>query len=339
MSNVRLAVLGAGGIAHTYHLPALQHISGAEVRVIADEVPCRAAKAAAAWGIPAWSDDPFAALVSKEIDAALILTRNDTHAPLTLAAAQAGKHVLVQKPMARSVEECEAMIAACREGGVKLMVSFMHRFLPEVEQARAYLRQGWLGEIHSVHIRNASGATSTIAPWFFERGRVGGGALMDIGVHGIDLVRFLIGEIEEIVWAELRRTRDEVECRGQVVRPDNEDWALAVYRCAAARVVHEVSWHHRTQADRFTMTIYAQRGSMLLRCGPGDLAISCDRLGAGWHTPPLPGGVLGANLHQRFIDAIRLGTEPDPGGTEGLRAVALAQEIYSRTGYYRSEEV
>ncbi|MBL8792434.1 MAG: Gfo/Idh/MocA family oxidoreductase [Planctomycetia bacterium] len=140
-------------------------------------------------------------LADPEIDAVYIATPVRLHLPQTLAAAAAGKHVLVEKPMARTTAECDAMIAACRAHGVRLGVAYYRRFYPLVARLKELLAVGEIGRLLSV-----SAVTATpldMAPgeegyWRVLPEESGGGALMDIGSHRIDLMLDLCGDIADV---------------------------------------------------------------------------------------------------------------------------------------------
>src|SRR5690606_37582095 len=114
------------------------------------------------------------------------------------------------------------IIAAAARSAGKLTVSFMHRYFPEVAWLRGMLEQGRLGQIHSVRIRNATPGADW-NDWFFKRGSVSGGVVMQLGVHGIDLCQHLFGPIEHVA-AEMTTARPErILADGRVVRSELED--------------------------------------------------------------------------------------------------------------------
>ena len=128
-----------------------------------------------------------------DIDAAVVATPNALHAPQSIALLESGTHVLVEKPMATSVAECDAMIEASAAGAASLMVAHCWRFHPDVQAMRARIQTGELGEIVKTR---GYGVHAGWGPsgWFTERALAGGGALPDMGVHAIDTVRYLLGD-------------------------------------------------------------------------------------------------------------------------------------------------
>jgi predicted dehydrogenase len=139
-------------------------------------------------------------LADQDVDAVYIATPVNQHHPQAVAAASAGKHVLVEKPMAMSVTECTRMIAACQEAGVRLGVAYYRRFYPIAHRIKEILASGEIGRVMSV-----AAVTSTAIPmdtsqdggWRAVGAEAGGGALMDIGSHRIELFLDLFGEIAE----------------------------------------------------------------------------------------------------------------------------------------------
>ncbi|MBK7470149.1 MAG: Gfo/Idh/MocA family oxidoreductase [Betaproteobacteria bacterium] len=163
--------------------------------------------------------------------------------------------------------------AAANAAGVHLQVSFMHRYFEEVVRARALLAEGAIGRPYSLRLRNATPGPDWGA-WFYSKARVGGGVVMQLGVHGIDLLRHLCGEIDALsAHTALLRT-ERALADGTLVHPDNEDHALALYRLASGAIAsHEMSMSEVAGCDRFTLEIYGERGTIWLRSGRGPLAL------------------------------------------------------------------
>ncbi|MBC8443117.1 Gfo/Idh/MocA family oxidoreductase, partial [PVC group bacterium] len=121
-----------------------------------------------------------------------------THMPLTLAAARAGKHVLCEKPMAMDVSECCRMIDACEEAGVKLMVAFMSRFHTPFRRLKEHIEAGVLGRVVACRCRWGFHYPPQPGLWRQDPALGGGGPLMDVGSHALDLLRFWLGEVDEV---------------------------------------------------------------------------------------------------------------------------------------------
>ncbi len=183
------------------HAAALRDLA-ADIEVVAAYSPTadRRAAFAAAWPEFPTTDRLEAALTGAGVDAVLILTPPNTHLDLVRAAAAAGKHVLLEKPLEIAIHPAEALVAACDRAGVTLGVVLQHRFRPAAERLRALLDAGALGEVH--------GASASIRLWrpqsyYDEPGRGtlardGGGVLLTQGIHTLDLLLSLAGPVAEV---------------------------------------------------------------------------------------------------------------------------------------------
>ncbi len=336
---VGIGMIGAGSISE-YHLAGLAAAGGAEVRILMGRTPDRVAALARRFGIPDVTFDYHAVLDRRDVEAVVIATPDDTHEEIAVAAAGAGKSILLQKPMARSPAECRRIIAAARMAGVHLQVSFMHRYFEEVVRVRELLEAGKLGPVFTVRIRNATPGPDW-RDWFFSRKRVGGGVVVQLGVHGIDLCRHVIGEIE-VVGATLALLRQErILANGGTARPDNEDHALAVYRFQGGPLgSHEMSWSEVQGCDRFRFEIYCAEGTAWLRTEKGPLALYAPGLtgSRGWFIPELSSCPMGQRQHAHWLDILRDRIPPDRTAEDGLATLLVAEAIY-RSAASRREEL
>jgi predicted dehydrogenase len=336
--RIGVGIIGAGGIARTYHVPALLSLPQALITAICSRTLADAEQLGARAGTAWTGTDPEALLARSDVEAVLILTPNYTHLEMVRLAAAARKPMLLQKPMGRTASECREMIAAAAATRTPLVLSFMHRYLPEVQQARRFISEGLIGAVQTVRVRNAPGSTSTIRDWFYSRELVGGGCALDIGVHGIDLLRYLVGEVEEVLSATIRTFRAEVEAGGRRIRPDNEDFAIATYRLAGGALAsHEISWSHRSPVDRFSLEIYGSEGSLVLRTGLGPLAVFSSKFGPDWVVPRLTDPPMGEAHHRAFLAAARGEGPAEPSGADGLRAVQVVESLYKQASRGESE--
>lgn len=322
--RVRVGMIGAGFISD-YHLAGLQ-AAGASVTSIFSRSGETARDKAQQYGIPHTCDDVSELLDRDDIDAVVIATPDFTHEALAIDAARAGKAILLQKPMARSSSEARRIITAAREGGVPLVVSFMHRYFEEVEQLRELLTINTLGSVHAVRHRNATPGADW-ASWFYDS-NASGGVVMQLGVHGIDLLRQLFGEIEAVK-AVTQTSKPERELAdGAVVRSDNEDLATALYRFASGLIAtHEMSYLEVAGTDRFRTEVYGDRGTAWLRTERGRLAIATGDDGA-WRTPELPDERVGERHHRHVLAMLRGDAPIDQSAQDGLASLLVAEAIY-----------
>ncbi|HET6521139.1 MAG TPA: Gfo/Idh/MocA family oxidoreductase [Geminicoccaceae bacterium] len=338
--TVRVGVIGAGLIS-AYHLAGLAAAGGAEVRVLAARSTARAGPLAGRFGVPEVATDWRAVLERPDIDAVVIATPDNTHEEMAVAAARAGKAVLLQKPMAMSSAGCQRIIAAARAAGVDLQVSWMHRHFEAVVHARELLASGRLGPVHHVRIRNATAGPHE--PWFFDRARVAGGVVMQLGVHGIDLVRHLFGEIGAVSATAATVRPERTFPGGLRVACELEDEAHAVYRFAAGGVLggHEMSFNEARGTDRFRLEVYGAEGTLLLRTSRGPLAVFAPRAtgAAGWFVPELPQRAFGERHHARWLDIVRGRVPSDPTAADALAGTLVAEAVYRSAASRREETV
>jgi len=191
MNPIRIGVIGTGSISECHLVPYSSNPQ-AVITAICDVNEERARQVADKYGANQVYTDYRELLANPNIDAVSICTWNNTHAPISIAALQAGKHVLVEKPLARTVEEALQIEQAVRESGKLLQVGFVRRYDPNIQMLRQFVDNGEFGELYYAkastirRIGNPGG-------WFADVERSGGGPLIDIGVHVIDLCWYLMG--------------------------------------------------------------------------------------------------------------------------------------------------
>ncbi len=331
MTGVGIALIGAGSIAE-FHLGGLAAVPDAHVVVVASRTLAPARAVADRHSVPEVTTDWAAAMSRPDVSAVVVTTPDDTHEAIADAALRAGRHVLLQKPMAPTAEACRRILAAARASGHDVQVSFMHRHFEEVAAARRLIDAGAIGRVMSVRLRNATPGPDW-GDWFFKRDRVGGGVVMQLGVHGIDLVCHLFGAIQAVsartaTLVGERRLRD-----GHVVAVENPDTALAVYEIASGPLVnHEMSMIETAGTDRFRMEIYGTAGTIWLRSERGTLAVA--RQGVdGWDVPAMPQVPMGQRLHQQWIDGIVGRTPPARTAADALHGILVAEAIARSAGH------
>jgi len=176
----------------------LQTLADVELVGVADEDAARGRAFAERFAIRSF--DSAEALLAEGLDGVIICSANRQHRGLTELAAQHTRHILCEKPIATTLADAEAMIAACAQTGTKLQIAFPVRFAPPVQRLRALLQSGALGRIYSLKTTNHG---TMPGGWFIDRELAGGGAVIDHTVHVIDLLRwFFAAEVTE-VYAEI----------------------------------------------------------------------------------------------------------------------------------------
>ncbi len=197
MEEVRVAIVGCGliGGKRAKSIAALGH----SVVATADAVPDRAAALAKAYPGCVSSGDWREVVIRDDVDAVIVATINDSLASITLGAVRAGKHVLVEKPAARSADELRPVAAAAKSAGVAVRVGFNHRFHPALRKARELVDAGACGPLMFVRGRYGHGGrVGYDREWRADAALAGGGELLDQGVHLIDLTRWFLGDVEAV---------------------------------------------------------------------------------------------------------------------------------------------
>lgn len=211
--NVRYGILGFGRFAERTIAPAFRASPNAELIGIQKRSLNEAQEKSKSLSIPLAFDSAEKLVSHPEIDAVFIVSANALHCPETLAAARAGKHVLVEKPMGVNVAECRMMIDACRRNGVKLMVGHMVRFSPLIRRMKEIIRSGALGPIVLAKSEFIYDSRLTHRSWLFDTTVAGGGPVFDVGVHCLDTMRFLLDD--EVVstksQTDFRRSENRTE--------------------------------------------------------------------------------------------------------------------------------
>jgi 1,5-anhydro-D-fructose reductase (1,5-anhydro-D-mannitol-forming) len=191
---LRFGILGFGAFAERAILPALQQCPVATPVALQKRSRAEAAEKAKAHGIPHACASAEELCALPDVEAVFIVSANAAHCAETVTAARAGKHVLVEKPMACTVHEAETMIAACAEHHVQLMVGHMIRFSPMVQRMREIVKSGALGQIVFARADFVYDGRMSKRTWLLDRGVAGGGPVFDVGVHCLDTLRYVLDD-------------------------------------------------------------------------------------------------------------------------------------------------
>ena len=235
MSRVRIGIVGSRFQADCIAASVRAIPDEAEVVAVASPTPGHAADFARRHGVPAayadWRDllrDPAVELVS-------VTAPNDVHAEIAIAAARAGKHVVCEKPLCVTLEEADAMLDACERAGVLLLYAEELFFAPKYAKAKQMADEGAFGRVHLV--KQSEKHSGPHADWFWDVARSGGGALMDLGCHGIAFCWWFLGRPNvKSVYAQL-----STQVHGARTRGDDEALAIIEFEGGAVGVV-ESSW-------------------------------------------------------------------------------------------------
>lgn len=325
MARIKVGIIGCGSIAKYRHIP--EHAMNENVEIVAfcDVVAARAHAFADQYNAKAYVDYTEL-LENEEIDAVSVCTPNSLHAPVSIAALKAGKHVLCEKPMATSSEEAEAMIAAANENGKKLMIGHNQRFVASHAKARSIIESGALGKIYSFRTAFGHGGPEQWSAdgehsWFFDKERAFIGAMGDLGVHKTDLLRFLIGEefVEAAAFVETSAKANSTV----------DDNAVCILKSESGIIGTLVaSWSYNGGEDNSTV-FYAENGIMRIEDDPDYSLIidykngNSERHSLGAIQSNEEGKQTDTHVIAHFINSIMEDKTPPVCGNEGKKSLEV----------------
>ena len=262
---IHVGVIGCGKIAQVRHLPEYADNEEAQIDGVYDLNPERAKEIAEKYGARSYSSYEEL-LENPEIGAVSVCVANDAHAEITIAALKAGKHVLCEKPMAVTLDQCNAMVETARACGKYLMIGHNQRLAKAHRMAKKLLEKGEIGNILTfktsfAHSGPENWAIDRNNMWFFDKNKSAFGAMADLGIHKTDLIQFLTGQKVSEVSAVIT-TLDKRDSSGQLIGVD--DNAICIYKMDRGTVgTMTASWTCYGPEDNSTI-LYGTDGVM--RC-------------------------------------------------------------------------
>jgi predicted dehydrogenase len=319
-----------------HHAAAYARHPSCTVAAVADADPDRLAQVADEFSVPARYRDGAEMLASEDLDLVSIATPNKYHCPLTLAALERGVHVLTEKPMGLDVHEAERMRAAAAAGGLNLMVNFSYRFSRMSFALKKQVEAGVVGEIYFGRTvwhrrRGAPG----FGGWFGRHDLSGGGPLIDLGVHRIDLALWLMGHPEPVAVSGSTYAAIAAPLAAAQRKPFSvEDLACGLVKFAnGATLIVEASWALQiNEAERMVTELYGPRGGIVQRNRGGGYAMEAElyteedgsfftkRLDEATEDPPSP--------YQEFVESILEKRPPLATAEEGIKVQKIIDGLY-----------
>ena len=321
--TLRIGLIGVGAAAQISHIPAIKKTEDVELVWLCDRDPEKVQRVAQKFGIPNHTGRLDDLLADDTLDAIDICTTNFLHAPMTVAALEAGKHVMCERPLARSSTEAAQMVKAAKKADRTLMCSVQHRFRPDAQLLKKFVDKGDLGKVFLAK----GGWLRQRTQWDSEewRGRMkesGGGVVLDLGFQMLDLALWVLGSPKvESVTAGLHRAK-----KGEV-----EDSATAFLRLdSGATLTLELTWGLLMEKDFAFLNLFGSGGAALL---------NPLRLHKGMHgtlvnvTPTVD---TSRNAYKQsieaqidhFVESLRKGTKPMGHAEEILPVMELMDAIY-----------
>ena len=245
-----------------------------------------------------------------------LCTPHHVHQAHVVLAAQAGKHILVEKPLACTLAEGRAMIAAAQQAGVTLMVAENARFMAAVRQCHALIAQGCVGDLRVVQLHEETPFQP--GQWRSRRDLNGGGVFIDSGIHKVDLLRYLAGEPAHIYAAALPQA---------LAQHEGEDGVVVMTRGASGvvGVIHH-AWTSAQRPGPPWVLVSGTRGRMYFEVGAPWLRLQQGSAERTWQCADGASGLI--PMVQAFRDSIRMGQEPEMSGAEGLRDLGVVLKAY-----------
>jgi len=264
---------------------------------------------------------------NKEIEAVYIGLPNSMHCEYTVRAAQAGKHVLCEKPMAISSAECRRMIDACKSAGVKLMIAYRVHYDPTHLQAQQLIRSGAIGEIQA--FEGAFGFNAGPNQWRLVRKLAGGGSLMDVGIYPLNEARWLTGE-EPVSFTAVPTTRDKTSGRFAEMEQTLDftvKFPSGIVGAFACTYGADMPGFLRIHGERGTLELnpaYNYTGTHLVTLGR--------RQGVDTQSPESDNSYQFKLEAEHFAHCVRTQAEPTTPGEEGLKDLMAIESIYKAAG-------
>ncbi len=253
---VKVGIIGCGGIANGKHMPSLKAIPNVRMVAFCDIIIEKAEKAAKEYGTPDAKvyKDYKELLADPEIEVVHVLTPNREHADITIDALHAGKHVMCEKPMAKSAADARRMVAAAKETGKKLTIGYQHRQKAASQYAKQYIEEGRLGEIYYANCYAIRRRGTPNWGVFLNEEEQGGGPIIDIATHSLDLTLYLMNNYEpKMVLGRTHKKLEHPEAgniwgdNGVSTTPLEESAAAMIVMKNGATIMLETSWALNTE--------------------------------------------------------------------------------------------
>jgi len=313
---VRVGIIGCGKIAQVRHIPEYAKLKNVEIRAVCDMNINRAREVADQFKIPQVYGDYRELLQMPDLDAVSICTPNMYHAAIAMEALQKGIHVLVEKPLATTLSDCQEMAIAAEQSHAFLMVGHNQRFSPVHQRVKAFLQTNELGRIYQFSTSFHHGGPEHWSidkenSWFFSQKEAGFGVIGDLGVHKLDLIHWLLDDEIDEISALQGALRQEISV---------EDHAVIMARTKKGAIgTISLSWNNPVQEHR--TVLYGEHG--VLTFGETlfgiQVAYHNGRLRDEEVDPILrPDGMLDSGVIQHFVQCIREGKQPETSASAVL---------------------
>jgi len=324
-TKAALGVIGCGAVAQLEHIPSIKKLPNTQLLALCDRDKAKLNALARKHDIPHIFENYEEMLKMEELDGVVIATPNDLHAPMTIAALKAGKHVLCEKPMALSPKEARDMADAAKHARKKLLVGFNHRFRQDVQILKQFIEGKELGDVFYVKtgwLRHKGEWKPQ--RWALSQERAGGGVFQDLGIHMVDLALWLLGKPPVV---SVSASAYRLAPKGEV-----EDSAAAFIKVkGGATITVEVSWTLLYDKDFTYVNFFGTQGAALLN----PLRILKELHGNLVNVTPMvkpPAAGYRASYEAEmthFVECITSDAEPVFGPGDGVQLTKVMDAIYT----------
>lgn len=325
---MNFAIIGCGFIAKK-HAASIEKIEGAKLVAVMDKIEINMEFYNEEYGATAYTDveEMFA---KEEIDIVSICTPTGLHAPLAIQAANAGKHIILEKPISLKLDEADKIIEVCRKNNVKLSIVHPNRYRPVVQALRKMMDENLLGKISHANALvnwNRGQAYYDQAPWRGTK-EFDGGALMNQAIHNVDLLLWFMGDVEEVYSMEATRFRD--------IEAEDVSNSLVKFESGALGTIQAATTVYPKNFEE-SITIFGEKGTVKIG-GPNAIhfehidiegMLESEKTDIVEKIKADPWGKLGHHhILEDMIYAIKENKEPAINGVEGRKSLELVLAIY-----------
>lgn len=317
---INLGIIGLGGITRNRHIPAIKQNGRFHFSAAADIFPDNGT--AEAFGIDRYYDDYKAMLADPSIDAVLISSPHDLHVEHCEAAFNAGKHVLLEKPIARDLHEAQAIMNAAEKAGTVLMIGHLQRFNPVNYTIKQLIDNGELGHCLSARVDHYQNFNPPATSWWRDKTKSGGGSVIGSGVHRLDLLRWFLGEPVSVYArsVDMPERLEAEACAHAIISFENGaiaefsiNWCVYQYIYAEALSLTGTNGTICTSASKV--------------CANQDaLKMSKKDVDGGAMKDVIP--YTCKTMYDHFADCVENGEKPLTSGLEGYKTLQLIRAIY-----------
>lgn len=339
---IKVGIIGCGKITEVRHAPEYAENPSCKLTAFFDVLPERAEAFAKQYGGRAYPT--IEALLASDVDAVSVCVANVYHASVTIQALKAGKHVLCEKPMATTLEDCEAMVQAAKDAKKFLMIGQNQRLAKAHVKAHEIIHSGEMGKVLAFQTKFAhpgpEGWTGLKNSWFFDKKIASFGVMADLGVHKTDLIHYLTGK-RIVKTSALLATLDKTFPDGSPISVDDNAFAIYTMEDGVTGTMH-VSWTNYGNEDNSTK-IYMQGGvlrmyddprySLIVEKSDGEvIPYELDLLTS--NKEQTTGGRTSTGVIDAFVNSIVTNTQPAISGESAMQAmkVIFANEESAKTG-------